>query len=129
MVPVPRKPGAALSATNVRGVSAGSHPEKVVAKAVRRRVAAIFPAEAGDDLNGSVASACTGFPMHACRLLLKMPRQGGMPAAALFADVKGAFYRVPQELAVGACMKRETRVEVAEQLSTTVDGGDYCACG
>ena len=72
MVPVPRKPGAPLSANNVRGVSAGSHPA---------RVAAIFPAEAGDDHNGSVA-------MHACRLLLKMPRQGGMSAAALFADVK-----------------------------------------
>ena len=73
--------------------------------------------------------ACTGFPMHACRLLLKMPRQGGMSAAALFADVKGAFCRVPQELAVGACMKRETRVEVAEQLSTIVEGGDYRARG
>ena len=46
MVPVPRKPGAPLSVTNVWSVLADSHPGEVVAKA----------AEAGDDQKASVAN-------------------------------------------------------------------------
>ena len=71
--------------------SIGSHPGKVVARAVRVALAAILHAEAKDDQKGSVANGGTEFPMHACRLFLKHCRQNGTSAAALFTDVKAAF--------------------------------------
>ena len=84
----------------------------------------------GDDQKGSVATVDTEFSMDACRLFLKMLGDGAKSAAALFVDVKGAFYSVLLELAVGACMQYETKVaafcgarmslQVAEQLSLVV---------
>ena len=109
MVPVPRKPGAPMSATNVRGVLAGSHPGKAVGKVARTQTAPVLRQAAGDNQHGAVKNGGTEFPQHAVRMWMKDARRRGRSAAALFTDLRAAFYTAMQELAVGRCLTAEQR--------------------
>ena len=111
MVPVPRKAGMPLGASNSRGVLAGSHPGKAVAKVARGEVAPTLREAAEDLQQGAVQHGGTDFPAHAVRLCMKSAKQRRRSCAALFTDLKGAFYSVVQELAIGACMTGEARKE------------------
>ena len=62
MIPVPRKAGVPMGAGNVRGVLAGSHPGKAIAKVARHQVAPFLKAEAGQDQFGAVSNGGTEFP-------------------------------------------------------------------
>ena len=109
MVPVPRKPGVALSLAASRGVLAGSHVGKAIAKATRSALAPLLKCQAGDEQQGAVQHGGTEFTAHTVRLFFRRARLSNKCAAVVFADLKSAFYSVLQEMAVGACMPAADR--------------------
>ena len=128
MVPVPRKPGTPLSAANVRGVLAGSHPGKAVAKVCRSQVVGALQDCAGQWQHGAVPNGGTEFPLHSAKLFLKLSKLNSVPAAALFTDIKGAFYSIVQELALGACMTVGERTSVFAAAGMDVSTIDALNC-
>ena len=124
MCPVPRKAKMPMSFGNSRGVMLGSHAAKLVAKAARKELAKVLKDTAGDLQSGSVPGGGTDFPAAAVRMFLRGRKLRCLPAALLFVDVRGAFYSILPELAIGALVGDEERRRLFRQLGPSDEMAD-----
>ena len=101
MAAVPRKPGLPLSLANGRGVLCSSHVGKLAAKACRAQLIGALKQAAGPLQFGAVPGGGVEAPGHAVRMFLALAAAAKWSAAALFTDLRSAFYTALKEAALG----------------------------
>ena len=116
MIAVPRKPGAALSTTNVRGVLAAPRSGRLVQRCVRKQLAPHFHFAARETQCGGLPGKGTLLCTHQSRLHLARSRRRKQSAAILFADAIGAFYNGVTEEVLGPLMSAERRQQLLGSL-------------
>ena len=125
MAPVPKKAMLPFNLQSGRGVLCANVAGKVVAKVVRSQLVGPLAAEAGARQHGAVPRGSTEFPSHTCGLHSKKAARTRRPAAALVADLAGAFYSALPELALGAILSSRKRDPVFDALGIA---GEQRAC-
>ena len=101
MAALPRNAGRPFCRANARGVLCSSCPGKLYAQCHRQQLAPLCDAIAFDTQQGGRAGKGVDLASHTVRLFLARARWQGHSAAAVFVDLKSAFYGVLTEEAVG----------------------------
>ena len=101
MAAVPRKPAKPLSLSTGRGVLCSSTVGKLYGRCLRRAAVPALVKEAGGTQFGAVPGGGTDLPAVAVQLFLGGAVRRGRTVAAIFTDIKGAFYRILPEIALG----------------------------
>jgi hypothetical protein len=109
MAPVPRKPGRPLSLDNGRGVACDSAISKPLGRLLRAELRGAMVAEVSELQSGAVPGGSTEVPAHIGILFLQGARRSHHSAAALFVDIRAAFYTSWPELVVGPLLLDEQR--------------------
>ena len=101
---IPKKSKAALSIANSRGILCSDHAAKAIGRAARSALVPYLQAQVGDLQSGAVPGGTTDYPSHTVRLFLANARISGVSAAALFTDLRAAFYSILPEVAYGSIL-------------------------
>ena len=104
MVPVPRKQRVPQSAKSARGVLLACHAGKIYSRIVRTKMQHLLPEAAQGRQSGGVKGGSTAAPQIVLSLFIKKMRKEQKCAAALFTDIRAAFYSVFAEVALGSLL-------------------------
>jgi len=116
MAAVPRKPQKPLTLANARGVLCSSSVGKLYARCLRTAAVPGLVAETLGAQFGAVPGGGTDLPAVAVQLFMDGAARRGKTVAVLFGDIKGAFYNILPEVALGPLMTDSQRTELFGQL-------------
>ena len=119
MAGAPRKAGKPMSSDNIRGVLCANEVAKPLGKVLREEHRAVMSAEVAGWQDGAVRGGSTERPIHLVRFFLLNARAEGRSAAALFADLRAAFYSIWPEIAAGVLLSDEDRRDLLEAAGLT----------
>ena len=115
MVAVPRKAGAPVSMSNVRGVLCADSAAKLLGRILRNKLRPTMTKHVQGWQAGAVQGGGTIGPSHSIKLFFAMAKAEKRSAAVLFGDLKAAYYRVLPEMVVGKVLTAEARCALFER--------------
>ena len=121
MVAVPRKAGAPVSMSNVRGVLCADSAAKLLGRILRNKLRPTMTKHVQGWQAGAVQGGGTVGPSHSIKLFFAMAKAEKRSAAVLFGDLKAAYYRVLPEMVVGKVLTAEARCALFERAG--IDAG------
>ena len=110
MVAVPRKAGAPVSMSNVRGVLCADSAAKLLGRILRNKLRPTMTQHVQGWQAGAVQGGGTAGPSHSIKLFFATAKAEKRSAAVLFGDLKAAYYRV-----VGKVLTAEARCALFER--------------
>ena len=133
MAAVPREPQKPLTLSNARVVLCSSSVGKLYARCLRSAAVPALVAESAGAKFGAVPKGGTDLPAVSTQVFLDGAARRGKTVAVLFADIKGAFYNVLPEIALGPLLATPQRLELfvklgmsdaaAQALSDSIESG------
>ena len=121
MAAVPRKVQKPLSLGNARGVLCSSSVGKLYGRCLRKAAVPALVAESGGAQFGAVPGGGTDLPAMAIQLILDGAARRGKTVAVLFTDIKGAFYNILPEIALGPLLAAPQRLELFGKLGMSTE--------
>ena len=123
----------AASLGNARGVLCSSSVGKLYGRCLRKAAEPGLAAETQGAQFGAVPGGGTDLPAMAIQLFLDGAARRGKTVAVLFTDIKGAFYNVLPEIALGPLMDTVQQLQLfgklgmpeaaVQELPSSIDGG------
>ena len=115
MVAVPRKAGAPVSMSIVRGVLCADSAAKLLGRILRNKLRPTMNKYVQGWQAGAVQGGGTIGPSHSIKLFFAMEKAEKRSAAVLFGDLKAAYHRVLPEMVVGKVLTAEARCALFER--------------